>query len=368
MKKNFTATASYVEFLIDDWLDTLVVKGFPEHWTDTVKKLARIHSSDRKIEVYPEQVNRFFQLIDNQAVLLGNDELSDQLSIEKCKERHAKYLDGAQTATHIYLNKIVTRLYEANPDILGKKPNPFYFHAQYPNKKTDGMAIYTSQWPPMIILRLYDIGTLYQTEDVLAWDLAHELIHLTLLRQLSDKVATNKEESVCDLLATVCAMRAGYSGKGVVVDWAQRVKLKSSVLTECLLYNKYNKTLTAQEIASLTSEDAFHLYDACERGIITLPSDVIEQLKVYQNEEVKHVHPHVLTRILYTNEMVNYLLKQQCVPDIRYITPIPAYLIDLIASKQRLRRPIIPKKVSPYLMNKIKKRYLKQQKLKKRTT
>ncbi len=368
MKKNFTASASYIEFLLDDWLDTLVVNNMPKGWVDMVKRLARIHSSDRQVEVYPEQVNRFFRYIDNQPVLLDNDELSSQLSVEKCRPQHPKYLDVAQTTTHAYLNKIVTRLYDANPDILGIKPNPFYFHAQYPHKKNNGMAVFTQKWPPMIILRLYDIGTIYQTEDVLAWDLAHELIHLTLLRKLNDKVITNKEESLCDLLATVCAMRAGYSGKGIVIDWASRVKLSKTPLVECLLYNKYNKKLTEQEMNTLTPEDSFHLYDACERGIITLPTETVERLKIYQEEEKKHDHPYVLTRILYTNEMVNYLLNHRCVSDVRQITPIPSYLTDLILSKQTLKRPVLPKKISTFRLAKLKKRHLKQQKLKKRTT
>ncbi len=365
MKPYYYATKSYTAYLLAEWLDSLNIQGMTPDLIPLIKKLARLEQDDlQQIDIYPEHENIFFTYQNGEAVLKHLSELPSNASIEKTHQYiETKQHDVVQKYAQTYINKIITRLYQANSDILGTQPEQFCINCSYrqqtqQKKKTEnnkGMFISLKRWPPYIELNLYDFGTAYHNEDVLAWEIAHELIHLTLARQFVNRTPTDKEEAVCDMLGTICIARAGYRPAETIIDWAQYLQHHSSGLTKCILYNQIDRTLPTEEM--------YYLYDTHKRGLIHLSEETLPNLTNYQKMESPRTHPPVIIRMLYTNQINNYLfdigyLKPDPIRD--KITPIDSTLLKMVREKRGKRKPTYLKRSSPQLNAKLMKRYQKR--------
>lgn len=365
MKPYYYATKSCTAFLIAEWLDSLNIQGMTSDLIPLVKKLARLEQDDLKhLELYPEHENKFFTYQNGKPILKHLSELPSNASIEKTHQYIiTKQHDAVQKYAQAYINKIITRLYQANSDILGTQPEQFCINCSYhqqtkQKKKKDnskGMFILLKRWPPYIELNLYDFGTAYYNEDVLAWEIAHELIHLTLARQFVHRTPTDKEEAVCDMLGAICIARAGYRPAETIVDWAQYLNDHLSGLTKCILYNQIDKTLPAEEM--------YYLYDAHKRGLIHLSEETLPNFSSYQKMEPPKTHPPEIIRMLYTNQINNYLfdigyLKPD--PTREKVTPIDDTLVKMVHEKRSKRNSTFVKHSSSPLKAKLMKRYQKR--------
>ncbi len=353
---------------MNDWLDSIHMSDMPADTIPLVRQLSRIDDfiSD-DLTVTQRHINPFFKQTPDGLVLKELSELPPNISLEKTNyPKTIKQLDATQKAVAGYLNKIITRLYRANPEILGEQP-PIQFELPYRLKggakgNNTPLGVYSQYWPPIIGMHL-PIFLKYDSEDMLAGHLAHELVHLTLLRKISHIGTEPVQESLCDLMGMICAARAGYRPSEIVEFW-QPENLHTSLPLMRVLVDGESPTI-------LNNRDMENAYDMYRRGLLDLSDDELDAVDYRFMEierdkpEQNRLYPANLTRRLYLTKLNNFLIdtgRIESDEEGKLITPVNQSIIHRLNIHRETRIPAYLKKLSPQLRTKLRKRLVQRQK------
>ena len=320
------------DIILEQWFDSLALSDLPNGTKKLLKKFVFFKKFDKSTSDISPQIPT-------------NAALSKDIP-------YKKFFLSEVTQMHLnkYINKIKTKLYECNPDILGEKQIPLNTELILKKKSNKIIEVAYYKNPSVLRINANEFYTTIKNEDALAFLLAHELMHLTIREKYKWITPGKTEESLCDILAVICAARAGYRPAEAAL-WMINQNPRDWNLIEFVNQNTIPENPSPHE--RLFFSEAQYI------GLIKLPDKKQDQLEP-ENEFLFKIgiHPNALIRGIYLTKINNFLIEKNYINSERTNrtkTPIDPTFMQILNCKKQRKTPVYPKKLAYNTKIKIKK-------------